>query len=111
MSDPRAADRVPREVKGLSAVSLLNDFSSEMVCPLRPAFITTTLGGSPVALGALDGAAELTASFVKWWSGRMADRPAWTKPLILLGYALAVAIRPVMALAAAAWQVVGFRVV
>ena len=109
MSKPSGT--VPSEVKGLSAVSLFNDFSSEMVYPVLPAFITATLGGSPVALGALDGAAELTASFVKWWSGRMADRPRWTRPLILIGYALAVVIRPAIALAGAAWQVVGFRVV
>lgn len=108
MTDRRAT--VPREVKGLSAVSLFNDFSSEMVYPILPAFVTTTLGGSAVALGALDGAADLTAAVVKWGSGRLADRPRWTKPLILTGYGVAVLIRPLIAVAGAAWQVVGFRV-
>ncbi len=102
--------RVPREVKGLSAVSLFNDFSSEMVYPILPAFVTATLGGSAVALGALDGAADLTAAVVKWGSGRLADRPRWTKPLILTGYGVAVLIRPLISVAGAAWQVVGFRV-
>ena len=97
-------------MKGLSAVSLFNDFSSEMVYPILPAFVTTTLGGSAVALGALDGAADLTAAVVKWGSGRLADRPRWTKPLILTGYGVAVLIRPLIAIAGAAWQVVGFRV-
>jgi MFS family permease len=101
---------VPRPVKGLSAVSLFNDFASEMVYPVLPAFVTTTLGGSAVALGALDGAADLTAAAVKWGSGRLADRPRWAKPLILAGYGLAVLIRPLIAVAGAAWQVVGFRV-
>lgn len=101
---------IPREVKGLSAVSLFNDFSSEMVYPILPAFVTTTLGGSAVALGALDGAADLTAAVVKWGSGRLADRPRWTKPLILTGYGVAVLIRPLIAVAGTAWQVVGFRV-
>jgi MFS family permease len=109
MTEPRSA-RVPREVKGLSAVSLFNDFSSEMVYPILPAFVTTTLGGSAVVLGALDGAADLTAAVVKWGSGRLADRPRWTKPLILTGYGVAVLIRPLIAIAGAAWQVVGFRV-
>ena len=109
MTEPGSA-RVPREVKGLSAVSLFNDFSSEMVYPILPAFVTTTLGGSAVALGALDGAADLTAAVVKWGSGRLADRPRWTKPLILTGYGVAVLIRPLIAVAGAAWQVVGFRV-
>ena len=106
----RTEARVPREVKGLSAVSLFNDFSSEMVYPILPAFVTTTLGGSAVALGALDGAADLTAAVVRWGSGRLADRPRWMKPLILTGYGVAVLIRPLIAVAGAAWQVVGFRV-
>jgi MFS family permease len=101
---------VPRPVKGLSAVSLFNDFASEMVYPVLPAFVTTTLGGSAVALGTLDGAADLTAAAVRWGSGRLSDRPRWTKPLILAGYGLAVLIRPLIAVAGAAWQVVGFRV-
>ena len=38
-------------------MSLFNDFASEMVYPLLPAFITGTLGGSATVLAALDGAA------------------------------------------------------
>jgi len=101
---------VPRPVKGLGLVSLCNDFASEMVYPLLPAFITRTLGGGAIALGALDGAADLTASAVRWVSGRLADRPGWRKPLILAGYATAVLVRPLIAIASAAWQVIGFRV-
>lgn len=101
---------LPPQVKGLSAVSLFNDFASEMVYPVLPAFVTGPLGGSPMVLGALDGAADLTAALVKWVSGRLADRPGWAKPLILLGYVIAVLVRPVIALASAAWQVVGLRV-
>ena len=102
---------IPGRVKGLSLVSLFNDVASEMVYPLLPAFITRTLGGGPLALGALDGAAELTASLVKWVSGRLADRPGWQKSLILWGYALAVLVRPLIAGATSAAQVVGLRVV
>ena len=101
---------VPGRVKGLSLVSLFNDVASEMVYPLLPAFITRTLGAGPLALGILDGAAELTASLVKWVSGRLADRPGWQKPLILWGYALAVLVRPLIAGATSAIQVVGLRV-
>src|SRR5215217_9627767 len=103
--------RDPVGVKGLSLVSLFNDFASEMVYPLLPAFVTRTLGGSAATLGLLDGASELTASALKWISGRLADRPGWRRPLILLGYATAVLVRPLIAVASAAWQVVGFRVI
>jgi len=103
--------RVPRAVKGLSLVSLFNDFASEMVYPLLPAFVTRTLGGGPLVLGLLDGAAELTSSVVKWISGRLSDRQGWRGPLILWGYATAVLVRPLISIASAAWQVVGFRVI
>lgn len=110
MAEPEDG-KLPPEVKGLSAVSLFNDFASEMVYPVLPAFVTGPLGGSAMVLGALDGAAELTAALVKWASGRLADRPGWAKPLILAGYATAVLIRPVIALASAGWQVIGFRII
>jgi MFS family permease len=102
---------VPGTVKGLSLVSLFNDFASEMVYPLLPAFVTRTLGAGPLALGLLDGASELTSSAVKWISGRMSDRPGWSRPLIVGGYATAVLVRPLIAVAGAAWQVIGFRIV
>ena len=102
--------RVPGGVRALAVVSFFNDFASEMVYPLLPAFVSR-LGGGAIALGALDGAADLTAALVKWWSGRISDRPGWRAPLIFAGYLLAVVIRPVISLAGAAWQVVGLRVV
>ena len=102
---------VPGPVKGLSLVSLFNDFASEMVYPLLPAFVVGTLGGGALALGALDGAADLTSAAIKVVSGRLADRPGWRRPLILFGYLTAVLVRPLISIAGSAWQVVGFRVI
>ena len=110
-SHPSRPSRIPTAVKGLSLVSLFNDFASEMVYPLLPAFVTRTLGGGPLALGLLDGAADLTSSAVKYVSGRLADRPGWRRPLILWGYATAVLVRPLIAMAGSAWHVIGFRVI
>src|SRR2546429_7953510 len=70
----RAAPRLPRTVKLLGAVSLLNDFASEMIYPLLPAFMTGVLGAGPQALGALDGAAEFAASVVKFGAGPLSRR-------------------------------------
>src|SRR2546427_3315462 len=67
--EPRAPNRLPRQVKLFGWVSLLNDFASEMIYPLLPAFVTGVLGGGPQALGALDGAAEFAAAFVKLGAG------------------------------------------
>ena len=82
-----------------------------MVYPLLPAFITGVLGGGAVALGALDGAADAAAALVKLVAGRLADRPSRRGPLIVGGYFLAAAVRPIIAMTAAAWQVVVLRVV
>jgi len=105
------SNQLPRQVKLFGAVSLLNDFASEMVYPLLPAFITGILGGGAAALGALDGAADAAAAFVKLIAGRLADRPSRRGPLIVSGYFVAAAVRPIIAVTAAAWQVIGLRVV
>src|SRR5436190_19077471 len=94
---------LPRAVKLFGLVSLLNDFASEMIYPLLPAFVTGVLGSGAGALGALDGAAEFAAAVVKYGAGRLADRPASRGRLVVLGYAAAVLVRPVMALTGAAW--------
>src|SRR2546428_9626757 len=104
-------NRLTKEVRLLDAVSLLNDFASEMIYPLLPAFVTGVLGGGAAALGALDGAAEFAAAFVKFAAGRLADRAKRRGPLIVVGYPIAVLVRPVIAATAAAWQVVALRVV
>src|SRR3989454_11217323 len=81
---------LPRQVKQFGWVSLLNDFASEMIYPLLPAFVTGILGGGAQALGALDGAAEFAAAFVKLGAGRLADRGPPRGPLGGLGCFLAV---------------------
>src|SRR5947207_14380238 len=82
-----------------------------MIYPLLPAFITGVLGAGPQALGALAGAAEFAAAFVKLGAGRLADRVPWRGPMIVLGYFVAVVVRRVIAITGAAWQVIGLRVV
>ena len=103
------ASKLPREAKLFGAVSLLNDFASEMVYPLLPALLTG-LGAGPLALGALDGAADFASAAVKVGSGRLADTSRRRGPLVVLGYAIAVAVRPLISLATAASQVIVLRV-
>jgi len=109
--EPRAPNPLPRQVKVFGWVSLLNDFASDMIYPLLPAFVTGVLGGGAGALGALDGAAEFAAAVVKLGAGRLADRATLRGPMIVLGYFIAVVVRPVIAVTGAAWQVIGLRVV
>ncbi|HEX2252482.1 MAG TPA: MFS transporter [Thermoanaerobaculia bacterium] len=97
--------RLPRTVVALGVVSFLTDFSSEMIYPLLPVFLTVTLGAGAVALGAVEGVAEATASLLKLVSGAWSDRTARRKPLVVAGYSLAGFARPLIG-AAATWPVV-----
>jgi len=103
-------NKLPRPVKLFGIVSLLNDFASEMIYPLLPAFVTGVLGGGAVSLGALDGAADFASAIVKYRAGRLSDKPSRRGPLIIGGYLVAVLVRPVIAFTGAAWQVIGLRV-
>jgi len=93
----------------LGFVSLLTDLSSEIYHALLPAFVTVTLALPAVALGAIDGVAEATASFAKLASGRLSDRSRRRKPWILAGYGIAALSKPLFALATNAWMVMVAR--
>ena len=93
----------------LGFVSLLMDLSSEIYHALLPAFLTVTLGLPAVALGAIDGIAEATASFAKLASGRLSDRSRRRKPWVVAGYGIAALSKPLFPLASAAWPVLGAR--
>lgn len=93
----------------LAMVSLLTDLSSEMIYPLLPFFLTTTLGAGAAFLGVIEGIAESTASLLKLASGWFSDRVGKRKPLVVGGYTIASLARPLVAVAAAPWQVLAIR--
>src|SRR5262245_50584038 len=97
--------KIGRNVYALSAVSFFTDASSEMIYPLLPVFLTTVLGASAGSLGVIEGAAETTAALVKLASGWWSDRVGRRKPLIVAGYGIASAVRPLVAIAQSATQV------
>ncbi len=107
--NPAARAPLGRTVVALAAVSLLTDASSEMIYPLLPVFLTATLGAGAATLGAIEGAAESTAALLKLASGWWSDRLPRRKPLVVAGYALASAARPLVALAGSAGQVLAIR--
>jgi len=98
-----------RNVIALGAVSFFTDVSSEMIYPLLPVFLTVTLGASAGMLGAIEGAAETTASLLKLASGWWSDRVRRRKPLVVFGYTLAALVRPLVAAAQSATQVLAIR--
>ncbi|HEU4563867.1 MAG TPA: MFS transporter, partial [Gemmatimonadaceae bacterium] len=102
--------RLPRNVRALGVVSFFTDVSSEMIYPLLPIFLSTVLGAGASFVGAVEGAAESTAALLKLASGWWSDRVRQRKPLVVAGYAIAAVMRPLVAIAQSAWQVLGIRV-
>ena len=98
-----------RSVLALGWVSFLTDVSSDMIYPLLPAFLTKTLGAGPAAVGLIEGVAETTASLAKIGSGVWSDRVRRRKPLVVLGYAIAAVMRPLVAFARVWTQVLAIR--
>ena len=94
----------------LSAVSFLTDVSSEMIYPLLPVFLTSVLGANASFIGAIEGAAESTAALLKLASGWWSDRVRKRKPLVVIGYGIATLMRPLVAIAQTASQVLAIRV-
>ncbi len=82
----------------LGTVSLLNDFSSEMIYPLIPSFVKSVIGLGPAFLGILEGIAESTNSILKLFSGYFSDRMKRRKPFVVAGYAISNLLRPMIGL-------------
>jgi MFS family permease len=90
---------MPRAVWMLGFVSLFMDISSELIHSLLPVFMVTELGASMLAVGIVEGIAESTALMVKVFSGALSDYFRKRKVLVVLGYGLGAASKPLFALA------------
>ncbi len=69
----------------LGLVSLVNDFSSEMISPILPMFITA-LGGTGLAIGLIGGLRDSVSSILQVVFGYLSDRIGRRKPFVLSGY-------------------------
>lgn len=93
----------------LGLVSFLTDFSSELIYPLLPVFLTTVLGAGPAFLGVIEGISESTASLLKLISGIASDRVKDRKNLVLAGYGISSFARPLIAAATGPLMVLAIR--
>jgi MFS family permease len=91
--EPSAA----RNIYAFGLTSFLNDTASEMAYWVLPAFLAS-LGAGPAQLGLIEGIAESVASFAKLFSGHLADRINRRKPVVVAGYFVANAVKPLLAL-------------
>ena len=105
---PEPQRSAERNVYVFGATSLLNDTASEMAYWVLPAFLVS-LGAGPAQLGLIEGLAESVASFAQLFSGYITDRLDRRKPLVVAGYFVANAVKPLLAVVGAWWQILLIR--
>ncbi len=88
-SEPQSASGQPpwlnRTVWGMAGTSFLSDVGHEAQSTILPTFMGA-LGLPPAALGAVEGIADATASFIKLGAGWFSDRVGRRKPFVVAGY-------------------------
>jgi MFS family permease len=105
---PPAGKAISRNIYAFGATSFLNDTASEMAYWVLPAFLAS-LGAGPAQLGIIEGIAESVTSFAKLFSGYLADRVRRRKPIVVAGYLVANAVKPLLALTTSWWQILAIR--
>ncbi|HUO13997.1 MAG TPA: MFS transporter [Verrucomicrobiae bacterium] len=97
-----------RNIYSFGLTSFFNDTATEMAYWVLPAFLVS-LGAGPAQLGLIEGIAESVASFAKLFSGYFTDRIHRRKPLVVGGYFVANAVKPILAVTTAWWQILLIR--
>jgi MFS family permease len=92
-------------VVGVGAASLCSDAGHEMVTSLLPGFVTTTLGGGPAALAAIDGVADALTGLSKLAGGPLAADAALRSRLARGGYIGTAVATAAIGLTTGIWQV------
>lgn len=73
-----------------------------------PAFLAS-IGAGPAQLGIIEGIAESVASFAQLFSGYISDKVSRRKAIVVGGYFVANAVKPLLALVSSWWQILGIR--
>lgn len=111
VTSPDAGGWLNAGVVGVGAASLCSDASHEMVTSLLPAFLTSTLGAGPAALGAIDGFADALTGISKLAGGPLANDPQRRGRLAAGGYLGTAVATAAIGLTVAVWQVALLRAI
>lgn len=107
-SDSDAEISTPRNVYVFGITSFFNDTATEMAYWVLPAFLIS-LGAGPAQLGVIEGIAESVASFAKLFSGYLTDHIRRRKPIVVGGYFVANAVKPLLGIVTAWPQILLIR--
>jgi MFS family permease len=92
-SGRRGRLRVSRNVILLGLVSLFTDVSAEMVSTILPAYVFFALGGSPLAVGAIEGLYQGASAIMRVVGGVAGDWRGHYKAVATVGYGLSAACK------------------
>lgn len=107
-SDSEREPSAARNIYAFGITSFLNDTATEMAYWVLPAFLVL-LGAGPAQLGLIEGIAESVASFAKLFSGYLTDHIRRRKPVVVGGYFIANAVKPLLAVVTAWPQILLIR--
>src|SRR5215470_11909067 len=105
---PAVQPSATRNLYSFGLTSFFNDTATEMAYWVLPAFLVS-LGAGPAQLGVIEGIAESVASFAKLFSGYLTDSIERRKPLVVAGYFVANAVKPLLAVATSWWHILVIR--
>ena len=105
---PESQPSAARNIYSFGITSFFNDTATEMAYWVLPAFLIS-LGAGPAQLGVIEGIAESVASFAKLFSGYLTDRIDRRKPLVVAGYFVANAVKPLLAITTSWWHILLIR--
>jgi MFS family permease len=95
----KVSTSIRRNIFALGFVSFFTDMSSEMAFSILPTFLLSLPGSSIATLGFIEGTAEALSYVLRSVSGIFSDKFRKRKSLVLVGYSLSNAVKPLFAIA------------
>jgi MFS family permease len=95
----KVSTSISRNIFALGFVSFFTDMSSEMAFSILPTFLLSLPGSSIAILGFIEGTAEALSYVLRSVSGIFSDKFRKRKSLVLVGYSLSNAVKPLFAIA------------
>jgi MFS family permease len=99
------------DVLKLGLVSMLTDFSSEMIFSVFAIFFTTIAGASAALLGLVEGAADFAACSLDYVAGWLSDKTGKRKIFAVAGYGFSTLAKAVLLLTSSTVGLGAFRVI
>jgi MFS family permease len=102
---------IPPAIFSLVLASLLTSISVSMVFSISPFFMTSVLGLTMSAMGAIEGLTEGLSQLGKMLSGLISDKIKRKKPVLVFGFFLSAASKPLFIMASGLYMIFASKVI